>query len=110
MPGRNMTVSECLGLLALSSAILHGSVLAAASAFGRPRDWPLWCRAAVAIFAAASAAGWLWIDLPIEGATLWEVSVTHGVTASDLLAVPAALVALALVPFSSVRAAVAGRR
>ncbi len=52
---------------------------------------------AVAVLLLAASIVWLLVDSPIEGAVLVKVSRGHGLTSGDLLALPAATLAVALV-------------
>lgn len=43
-----------------------------------------------------AAVGWLFVNGPIEGPVLWEISPDHGVTVADLGSVAAVLLAALL--------------
>lgn len=94
--GRTMSLSVCLlAYTAMSTAYLAG-LIGLAWRYGSPRSWPRPAIWSVAGAAALISAIWWWIDEPVEGRVLLDLTRSHAITMGDMLVVPM-LVAAALV-------------
>lgn len=84
-------------MYAVFVATLVGWTAFMAGRWGSPRRWPLAHRVGLVFVSLSGSLAWWWVNGAVEGRTITTLSHNHGVTKGDLLAVPALLLAGALV-------------
>ena len=87
----------CVGLYALFVATLTGWTAFAAGRWGSPERWPLPHRLGLAFVGVGGSLAWWWVNGSVEGRMLATLSHDHGITAGDLLVVPALALSAGLV-------------
>lgn len=86
---RHPDALTCVLLFAFGGVVMVAMATAWWTHYGRPSRWPVPVLVGTAGVALLACGGWWWVNRAVEGPIVFTLTSRHGVTAADLLALPA---------------------